>query len=77
VNSSIDLRLVSFSLFKGCASHEAALTYARRYAVFTLVGIAGEDDLDAPDLDAIHVKTAELLQCSNWLCSAKTSNSDN
>ena len=30
----------------------AALTYARRYALFTLVGIAGEDDLDAPDLCA-------------------------
>src|SRR5271168_180356 len=28
----------------------AALTYARRYALFTLVGIAGEDDLDVPDL---------------------------
>jgi hypothetical protein len=28
----------------------AALAYARRYALFTLVGIAGEDDLDAPDL---------------------------
>jgi len=27
----------------------AALTYARRYSLFTLVGIAGEDDLDAPD----------------------------
>jgi hypothetical protein len=27
----------------------AALTYARRYGLFTLVGIAGEDDLDAPD----------------------------
>ncbi len=27
-----------------------ALTYARRYALFALVGIAGEDDLDAPDL---------------------------
>src|SRR5674476_877439 len=26
----------------------AALTYARRYALFTMVGIAGEDDLDAP-----------------------------
>jgi hypothetical protein len=43
-----------------CASSEtaaphrmgAALTYARRYALFTLVGIAGEDDLDAPDLEA-------------------------
>jgi ERF superfamily len=41
-----------------CASTEtaaphlmgAALTYARRYALFALVGIAGEDDLDAPDL---------------------------
>jgi hypothetical protein len=30
----------------------AALTYARRYALFTLVGIAGEDDLGAPDLAA-------------------------
>src|SRR6202047_506726 len=30
----------------------AALTYARRYALFTLAGIAGEDDLDAPDLCA-------------------------
>src|SRR5690242_2894895 len=29
-----------------------ALTYARRYALFTLVGIAGEDDLDAQDLIA-------------------------
>jgi ERF superfamily len=32
----------------------AALTYARRYALFTLVGIAGEDDLDAPDLRAMN-----------------------
>jgi hypothetical protein len=31
----------------------AALTYARRYALFTLVGIAGEDDLDALDLQAV------------------------
>jgi ERF superfamily len=30
----------------------AALTYARRYALFTLFGIAGDDDLDAPDLVA-------------------------
>ena len=30
----------------------AALTYARRYALFTMVGIAGEDDLDAPDLNS-------------------------
>ncbi|MGY2937390.1 hypothetical protein ACVWZ6_006992 [Bradyrhizobium sp. GM6.1] len=27
----------------------ASLTYARRYALFPLVGIASEDDLDAPD----------------------------
>jgi hypothetical protein len=33
----------------------AALTYARRYALFALVGIAGEDDLDAPDLNAARV----------------------
>jgi ERF superfamily len=36
----------------------AALTYARRYALFTLVGIAGEDDLDAPDLCAAPTATA-------------------
>jgi hypothetical protein len=42
-----------------CAAHEtahrmgAALSYARRYALFALVGIAGEDDLDAPDLEPI------------------------
>src|SRR6202022_3396048 len=28
----------------------APLTYARRYALFTMVGIAGEDDLDAPEI---------------------------
>src|SRR6185312_16908969 len=37
----------------------AALTYARRYALFTLVGIAGEDDLDAPDVAADPTPTAE------------------
>jgi hypothetical protein len=36
----------------------AALTYARRYALFTLVGIAGEDDLDAPDLGGQSVDSA-------------------
>ena len=36
----------------------AALTYARRYALFTLVGIAGEDDLDAPDLTTPTNRTA-------------------
>jgi hypothetical protein len=30
----------------------AALTYARRYCLFTMVGLAGEDDLDRPDIDA-------------------------
>src|SRR6266550_7882438 len=38
----------------------AALTYARRYALFTLVGIAGEDDLDGPDLGAAPKPGAEL-----------------
>src|SRR5580700_5618885 len=37
----------------------AALTYARRYALFTLVGIAGEEDLDAPDLMAPSAPTSE------------------
>src|SRR5260370_6149271 len=38
----------------------AALTYARRYALFTLVGIAGEDDLDAPDLSTVAKAEGEL-----------------
>ncbi len=37
----------------------AALTYARRYGLFTLVGIAGEDDLDAPDLSGSSEAGAE------------------
>lgn len=48
------------SLWPVCAAAEpsaqikgAALTYARRYALFTLVGIAGEDDLDAPELSQV------------------------
>ena len=36
----------------------AALTYARRYALFTMVGIAGENDIDAPDLNAAPTPTA-------------------
>ena len=36
----------------------AALTYARRYALFTLAGIAGEDDLDAPDLNTSNTSKA-------------------
>ena len=43
----------------------AALTYARRYALFTLVGIAGEDDLDAPDLPA---PAAPLEASSSHFC---------
>jgi hypothetical protein len=45
----------------------AALTYARRYALFTLVGIAGEDDLDAPDLPApaVPVSSPERPVASN------------
>ena len=35
----------------------AALTYARRYSLFTLVGIAGEDDLDAPNLEGSGTET--------------------
>jgi hypothetical protein len=38
----------------------AALTYARRYALFTLVGIAGEDDLDASDLGTVPKAEMEL-----------------
>ena len=41
----------------------AALTYARRYALFTMVGIAGEDDLGAPDMandGSIRDRTAEV-----------------
>jgi hypothetical protein len=37
----------------------AALTYARRYALFTMVGIAGEDDLDAPPGDVDGTKAVE------------------
>jgi hypothetical protein len=40
----------------------AALTYARRYALFTLVGIAGEDDIDAPDLNGPPATTAAVLR---------------
>src|SRR5262249_39564973 len=38
----------------------AALTYAPRYALFTLVGIAGEDDLDAPDLIGLAPEVGQL-----------------
>jgi hypothetical protein len=39
----------------------AALTYAQRYALFTLVGIAGEDDLDAPDPDGPALEPADKV----------------
>ena len=41
----------------------AALTYARRYALFTLVGIAGDDDLDAPDINP-QASAAEVQQAT-------------
>ena len=39
----------------------AALTYARRYALFALVGIAGEDDLDATDLTEPSAETGKKV----------------
>jgi hypothetical protein len=44
----------------------ATLTYARRYALFTLVGIAGEDDLDAPDLGTESKAEVELLPRADY-----------
>jgi hypothetical protein len=43
----------------------AALTYARRYALFALVGITGEDDLDAPDLPIESTARAETTTTSS------------
>jgi ERF superfamily len=43
----------------------AALTYARRYALFTLVGIAGEDDLDAPDLNLRVGESSKVVASSD------------
>ena len=43
----------------------AALTYARRYALFTMVGIAGEDDLDAPDLPLSSLSAGQGTPASN------------
>ncbi len=43
----------------------AALTYARRYALFALVGITGEDDLDAPDLPIESTARAETTTMSS------------
>jgi len=49
----------------------AALTYARRYALFTLVGIAGEDDLDAPDLNGAPERTSGAADASPNLAEAR------
>jgi ERF superfamily len=43
----------------------AALTYARRYALFTLVGIAGDDDLDAPDLNLRAGEISKVIASSD------------
>lgn len=44
----------------------AALTYARRYALFALVGITGEDDLDAPDAIAGAPTPPEPQPVAGW-----------
>jgi hypothetical protein len=49
----------------------AALTYARRYALFTLIGIAGEDDLDGPDAAAI--ESASLMDAPSLTQPARKS----
>jgi hypothetical protein len=43
----------------------AALTYARRYALFTMVGIAGEDDLDAPPDVTVGAEAVDGLVASS------------
>jgi hypothetical protein len=56
----------------------AALTYARRYALFTMVGIAGEDDLDAPDFANERPKsnqTAEVGRAAKSSPESEPSNS--
>ena len=53
----------------------AALTYARRYGLFTLVGIAGEDDLDAPDLDV--TKPGSSITATSTAGPTTTSNAAN
>jgi hypothetical protein len=50
----------------------AALTYARRYALFTLVGIAGEDDLDAPDLITPTPQTSSTAKSDGGIYRSKT-----
>src|SRR3984893_1193360 len=52
----------------------AALTYARRYALFTLVGIAGEDDLDAPDRSGVAATTgsSQAIEWATTTCGSAT-----
>jgi hypothetical protein len=52
----------------------AALTYARRYALFAMVGIAGEDDLDAPEFeDTVAARTPSRVDASQTACSPEHS----
>ena len=44
----------------------AALTYARRYALFTMVGIAGEDDLDAPPMSPTTGRRQSTRVACSW-----------
>jgi hypothetical protein len=60
------------SLWPVCAAIEpsahlkgAYLTYARRYALFALVGIAGEDDVDSPDLPQAETQVLPAEQEAN------------
>jgi hypothetical protein len=55
----------------------AALTYARRYALFTLVGIAGEDDLDAPNLVSAGSGDIQRTAIVAAAGAARTANSGN
>ena len=57
----------------------AALTYARRYGLFTLVGIAGEDDLDAPDLNVVNPGpvTAQMPVLANVAAGTRKPHSGN
>jgi hypothetical protein len=52
----------------------AALTYARRYALFTLVGIAGEDDLDAPDVPVLKLNGGGPSAASETIEAAPSAN---
>jgi hypothetical protein len=59
-NGSLQIgRFARLMTWRGPQRMGAALTYARRYALFALVGIAGEDDLDAPDLNTTEPAKAE------------------